>query len=177
VVLARIDKIKARYAAAISDAAGPWSQQYWPPESEGSGWDAELALRCESGGEVITAMGPPSYLRLLGNAPADIAFLLGAPAEQLVRSAETAWTFVHAVHVKQVAGGVFVDSVWWTADAADRRRLTLCNGPASHRFMRVWVAPVALEPDGSELRTRTDAGHRALRHRPLRRRGLRGRPL
>jgi hypothetical protein len=74
--LERLNEIKARLAAAEADAAGPWSQKYWPPEAEGSGWDAELELRCEPGGEVITAMGSTSYTRLLGQAPSDLAFLL-----------------------------------------------------------------------------------------------------
>jgi hypothetical protein len=75
--LNRLNEIRARLAAAEADAAGPWTPQYWPAEAEGCGWDAEVELRCESGGAVINAMGSDSYMRLLGHAPADIAYLVG----------------------------------------------------------------------------------------------------
>jgi hypothetical protein len=75
--LDRLNEIKARLAAAERDAPGPWTQQHWPAEAEGSGWDAEVELRCESGGAVINAMGSESYMRLLGHAPDDIAYLVG----------------------------------------------------------------------------------------------------
>jgi len=70
----RIAEIAERLAAAEADAPGPWTQEIRPAHE--SGWDAEMELRCEPGGEVISALGSAAYMRLLGHAPADLQFLL-----------------------------------------------------------------------------------------------------